>query len=181
MDTDRNPRIKQAKDLKFPQDFFNLKCIIFSFYVAGCYWFLPRSKFYLVSISIINFILLNWYNNVYQCLHHHQLINIMLSLVSVLLLIYLPVKNKVVLGFSLYFPYFILAWYDYFANCLFRMNPTIFPFGRFVYLPIKPSPYQRRYRELDPIVKQNIANFDKYIVVSIVSITFIYFLLKLIR
>ena len=181
MESQRNPRVKQSKDLKFPQDFFNLKCIVFSFYIAASYWFLPRNKLSLITITIFNFILLNWYNNVYECLHHHQIINMLICILVVGLLIYLPVKDKVVLGFSMYFPYFILAWYDYFANCRFRMNPTIFPFGRFIYLPVKPDPYQRRYRELDPIVKQNIANFDKYIVVSIISLTFIYFLLKLIK
>lgn len=181
MDSKKNPRIKEAKDLKFPQDFFNIKCIIFSLYIAASYWFLPRNKISLISITIFNFIVLNWYNNVYECLHYHQITNSLLCVLVAALLVYLPVKNKVVLGFSLYFPYFILAWYDYFANCRFRMNPTIFPFGRFIYLPVKPDPYQRRYRELDPIVKQNIANFDKYVVVSIISLSFIYFLLKLIK
>ena len=82
-------------------------------------------------------------------------------------MIILPQKNKVILIFSLYFPYFILAWYDYFSNCSFKMNPTIFPFGRFIYLPIKPLPYKKRYENLDPIVKKNIENFDKYIFISL--------------
>jgi hypothetical protein len=47
------------------------------------------------------------------------------------------------------------------------MNPTLFPFGRYIFLPMKPEPYQRRYDILDPIVKKNIANFDKYIFVTI--------------
>ena len=51
MDSKKNPRIKEAKDLKFPQDFFNIKCIIFSLYIAASYWFLPRNKISLISIT----------------------------------------------------------------------------------------------------------------------------------
>ena len=62
-----------------------------------------------------------------------------------------------------------------YVNCTFRINPTFFPFGRYIFLPMKPESYQRRYYTLDPIVKKNIANFDKYIFVSIlVGFVFIF-------
>ena len=114
----------------------------------------------------------------YLCKINNILYTGIYVLITTALLAYLPLKNKIVLAFSIYFPYFIMAWYDYFANCSFRMNPTIFPFGRFIYLPIKPDPYKRRYDTLDPMVKQNIANFDKYIVVSIAAFAVIYGIIK---
>ncbi len=47
-----------------------------------------------------------------------------------------------------------------------------------IFLPMKPGPYQRRYDTLDPIVKKNIANFDKYIFVSILVGLIFLFLYK---
>jgi len=114
----------------------------------------------------------------YECKVNNLVYTAMYVLSTTGLLMYLPRKNKVVLAFSLYFPYFILAWYDYFAQCSFRMNPTIFPFGRFIYLPMKPPPYKQRYDTLDPMVKQNIAHVDKYIVVSLSAFALIYGIIK---
>ena len=173
-----NKPIKKVKKLTYPQDFFNIKCILFSVYIALLYWFLPRTKLTLTLITILNYGIVNWYNHMYVCKVNHFMTTAIYVLITTALLAYLPLKNKVVLAFSIYFPYFIMAWYDYFANCSFRMNPTIFPFGRFIYLPMKPDPYKRRYDELDPIVKQNIANFDKYMVVSITSFAVIYGIIK---
>ena len=81
----------------------------------------------------------------------------------------------------LYLPYFLLAWYDFFMNCRFRMQPTIFPFGRYIYLPFKPNPYKKRYAELDPIIKQNIINFDKYVAASLVLAGIIFLMFRLLR
>ena len=155
------------KKLKWPDDFLNIKCVIYTIYIALLYWLLPRKPFFLFLSTLINYFMINWYNYSYLCEYNNIFFNIFYAILVTLLLIYLPIKNKVIMGFSLYFPYFILAWYDYFANCSFRMNPTLFPFGRYIFLPMKPESYQRRYDTLDPIVKKNIANFDKYIFVTI--------------
>ena len=109
----------------------------------------------------------NWYNYNYQCYYNSFWLNSALAIEISSNFYYLPKKDKVVLAFLLYIPYFLLAWYDYFANCKFRMNPTLFPFGRFIFLPMKPDPYKRRFDDLDPIVVQNIANVDKYVGVAI--------------
>jgi len=61
------------------------------------------------------------------------------------------------------------------------MQPTIFPFGRYLYLPIKPNPYKKRYAELDPVIKQNIINFDKYVAVSLVLGGVIFLMFRLLR
>ena len=161
-------RAKDVKDLKFPEDFLNIKCVIYTIIIGLLYWFLPRTKISILIASILSFFSINWYNYMYTCEYNNIAFNIIYALTIGLLLSYLPTKNKTILILSLYFPYFIIAWYDFFANCSFRMNPTIFPFGRFIYLPVKPDSYKRRFDELDPVVKANISNFDKYIGVSII-------------
>jgi len=172
------PKVKDAKDLKWPEDFLNIKCVIYSVYIALLYWLLPRTKFFLFAAFLLNYFSINWYNYMYLCEYNSFIGNISYSVIILLLLLFVPIKNKVILGFSLYLPYFLIAWYDYFANCAYRMNPTIFPFGRFIYLPIKPDPYQRRYDELDPAVKKNIAAFDKYGYLTIIIGIVMYFLNK---
>lgn len=167
--TDNKSRAKKTKDLKFPQDFFNIKCVIYTLIIASIYWFIPRNVVNLILLSIFSFFSINWYNYSYVCEKNNIISNIIYSIIISSLFWYLPTKNKSIIVIALYIPYFILAWYDYFANCMFRMNPTLFPLGRFIYLPVKPDPYKRRFDELDPIVKANIANFDKYVVVTVVA------------
>lgn len=168
------------KKLKWPEDFLNVKCVIYSLYIASIYWFLPRKNFFIIIITVINYFIINWYNFYYNCVNSNFIFNLFYTIFISFLLIFLPLKNKVILGFSLYFPYFILAWYDYFSNCSFRMNPTIFPFGRFIYLPIKPESYKDKFKQLDPAIKKNIENFDKYFFISIIIILVIRFINNLI-
>ena len=77
---------------------------------------------------------------------------------------YLPARNPYVLAAMLYMPYLALAWYDYYYSCDTRMDPTIFPFGRYVYLPFKSPDYKQRYRELDTERKQIIARADAWFI-----------------
>ena len=164
---------QNTKPLQWPQDFLNIKCVIFTLYIVLIYWFIfgcrlaSKNVFYYVCFALTNYFLINWYNYSYECFHNNLFINGGLGSLISLIFYFLPKRNWVVLAFLLYVPYFLLAWYDYFANCKFRMNPTLFPFGRFIFLPMKPDPYKRRFNELDPIVVQNIANVDKYVGVSI--------------
>ena len=162
-------RAKEAKDLKWPEDFLNLKCVVYTIYIALLYWLVPRNKLAIAAVFITGFFSINWYNHMYVCEDNNVGFNLGYAAILSTLIWTLPEKNKVILVLSLYLPYFVLAWYDYFANCSFRMNPTIFPFGRFIYLPVKPDPYKRRFDELDPVVKANIANFDKYVGVSLIA------------
>ena len=44
-------------------------------------------------------------------------------------------------------PYILMAWYDYAYECE-RMQPTIVPFGRYLFLPFKPPDYKTEYENL---------------------------------
>jgi len=63
---------------------------------------------------------------------------------------YLPHKNFWVLAFLLWFPYIALAWYDYTYDCKDKLQPTIIPFGRYIWLPFKPPGYKEAFNELPP-------------------------------
>ena len=166
--------------MNFSTKYLNIKCVIFTFYIALLYWYLPRNNLSIATITVINYLLVNIYNNIYMCKNRSVYSNILVTFIISSMLMVLPEKNKYVLVLALYLPYFILAWYDYFMNCSFRMNPTIFPYGRYIYLPIKPPPYKQRFKDLDPIVLENIRNFDKFVTTSIVLSIIIYIVLKLV-
>lgn len=78
---------------------WNIKCIIFTMFIAGGYW-------------------------------------------------YLPPKNIFVLIFLLWLPYVALAWYDYSYNCQDKIMPTLFPFGRQLFLPFKPAGYKQEFEKM---------------------------------
>lgn len=71
---------------------------------------------------------------------------------------FLPPKNLWVLLFLLWFPYVAMAWYDYAYDCRDKMQPTLFPFGRYVFLPFKPPEYKAEFGRMDP---QQIAAMDR--------------------
>lgn len=71
---------------------------------------------------------------------------------------YLPHKNIWVLLFLLWFPYIALAWYDYAYDCRNKLQPTIVPFGRYIWLPFKPPSYKAEFEKLEP---EKIAAMDK--------------------
>lgn len=49
----------------------NLKCIVFSFLLAGGYWFLPeRNKYVLVALIYFPYLALAWYDWIYACKHN---------------------------------------------------------------------------------------------------------------
>ena len=85
----------------FPGQTFawNVKCIIFTAFVAGGYW-------------------------------------------------YLPPKNMYVLLFLLWIPYVSMAWYDYAYDCKDKMMPTLFPLGRYIFLPFKPQGYKDEFNKM---------------------------------
>ena len=144
--------------------------------------FKPTSAKKMYSIfAIINYLGMNWYNYAYHCSFNHFGMTATLCSLLSLVFYYIPKRNKIAMAFLLYLPYFLLAWYDFFMNCRFRMQPTIFPFGRYIYLPIKPNPYKKRYAELDPVIKQNIINFDKYVAVSLVLGGVIFLMFRFLR
>jgi len=78
---------------------WNFKCIIFTIFIAGGYW-------------------------------------------------YLPPKNIYILFFLLWLPYIALAWYDYSYDCKYKMMPTLFPYGRTIFLPFKPAGYKAEFEKM---------------------------------
>jgi hypothetical protein len=62
---------------------------------------------------------------------------------------FLPPKHKWILVFLLWLPYVALAWYDYKYDCNDKMQPTIVPYGRHIFLPFKPDGYKRAFDKLD--------------------------------
>ena len=90
---------------------FNLKCIIFTVFIAGGYW-------------------------------------------------YLPPRNWIILIFLLWIPYVALAWYDYSYDCRDKIQPTVFPFGRYIFLPFKPQGYKDEFNKLAPEQIQTMDTVD---------------------
>lgn len=88
---------------------------------------------------------------------------------------YLPYRNYKILLFLLWIPYLGLAWYDYAYDCKNRMVPTLFPFGRYIYLPFKPKDYQDEFKKLN---KEQIKAMDSvdHITLWTLIIIFIYYL-----
>lgn len=71
---------------------------------------------------------------------------------------YLPPKNMYILIFLLWSPYVALAWYDYSYDCKDKMMPTVFPFGRKIFLPFKPEGYKKEFEKLP---KEQIETMNK--------------------
>jgi hypothetical protein len=58
---------------------------------------------------------------------------------------WLPPRSWWVLALLMWLPYVSLAWYDHMYDCRDKMGPTLFPFGRYVFLPFKPPGYKREF------------------------------------
>ena len=86
---------------------------------------------------------------------------------------YLPPKSIPVLVALLYFPYLAMAWYDYIYNCEYRLQPTVFPFGRWLYLPFKPPDYKDAYENLSDESKGKIAEWDRFFFFIILGIVLV--------
>jgi hypothetical protein len=71
---------------------------------------------------------------------------------------FLPPKNWAVLIFLLWLPYVAMAWYDYSYDCRDKLQPTAFPFGRWIFLPFKPQGYKDEFNKLTP---EQIGTMDK--------------------
>lgn len=71
---------------------------------------------------------------------------------------YLPSKRTSILLLLLWLPYVAMAWYDYSYDCKDKMQPTIFPYGRYVFLPFKPKGYQAQF---DKLPKEQVEQMDK--------------------
>ena len=89
---------------------------------------------------------------------------------------YLPHKNPWVLAFLIWFPYIALAWYDWTYKCQDKLQPTIVPFGRYVWLPFKPPGYKEAFNELPPDKIEAMNKLDHLVGWSILSIALVVYL-----
>jgi hypothetical protein len=83
---------------------------------------------------------------------------------------FLPTKNKIVLFTLLIVPYIAMAWYDYSYKCTNKLKPTIIPFGRMLFLPLKPKEYKDQFASLPPEALRDMDTLD-HIVTWILLIT----------
>lgn len=90
---------------------------------------------------------------------------------------YLPPKNLYVLLFLLWSPYVALAWYDYAYDCKDKMMPTLFPYGRYIYLPFKPAGYKAEFEKMPEEQIQAMNRLD-HIVTWTILIVVLYFITK---
>lgn len=83
---------------------------------------------------------------------------------------YLPRKNIWILIFLLWLPYVALAWYDYSYECLDKMKPTLFPFGRYIFLPFKPEGYKKEFQQMSSDQIQQMDNLDHVVTWTILIV-----------
>jgi hypothetical protein len=90
---------------------------------------------------------------------------------------YLPPKNIYALFFLLWIPYIAMSWYDYAYDCRDKIQPTLFPYGRWVFLPFKPPGYKAEFEKLP---KEQIAtmNWLDHNLTWIILIAIIFYVLR---
>jgi hypothetical protein len=103
---------------------------------------------------------------------------IIFSLVLSLGYWFAPHRNLWVLAFLLWFPYLALAWYDWSYKCQDKLQPTVVPFGRYIWLPFKPPDYKKEFENLDPATIQVMDQVDHLVGWTIVAAAATWYLLK---
>ena len=88
---------------------------------------------------------------------------------------FLPPRNIYILVFLLWIPYVSLAWYDYTYDCKDKIKPTVFPFGRYIFLPFKPQGYKDEFNKLPPEDIQMMNNVDHIVGWSILVVVLLLF------
>ena len=82
---------------------------------------------------------------------------------------FFPAKNKFILLALLYFPYIILAWYDYIYICKRNMGPTYL--ALFYWWAKPPSSKQiKDYHNWSPKIKKRVLIIDIILLILAVSI-----------
>jgi hypothetical protein len=91
---------------------------------------------------------------------------------------YSPKKNVLILAFLIWFPYILLAWYDWAYKCQNKLHPTVVPFGRYIWLPFKPPDYQYEYSMLDKETIQAMDHLDHLVGWTLVAAAVTWYLVK---
>ena len=89
---------------------------------------------------------------------------------------YLPPKHGVVLLALLILPYVAMAWYDYMYKCQNKLKPTLVPFGRTLFLPLKPPEYKAEFASLPPEAIRAMDSLDHvsaWVLVVLLAVAFI--------
>jgi hypothetical protein len=82
---------------------------------------------------------------------------------------YLPPRSRWVLALLLWLPYVAMAWYDYRYDCQDKMQPTLVPFGRYLFLPFKPAGYRAEYGKMAQAQIDAMARVDHVVAWSAVA------------
>lgn len=89
---------------------------------------------------------------------------------------YLPPKKLWILIALLYFPYLALAWYDYVYDCrVGLLQPTVFPFGEYLYLPFKPPDYKERYANMSQEKKTKMKEYGRFIAALLLGVLIVFY------
>lgn len=73
---------------------------------------------------------------------------------------FLPPRRWWALALLLWLPYLSMAWYDHLYDCRNKMQPTLVPFGRYVFLPFKPGPYKHEFQAMAQSQKDAMRRLD---------------------
>jgi len=91
---------------------------------------------------------------------------------------YLPPKNLYVLAFLLWLPYIALAWYDYSYDCKDKLQPTLIPYGRTMFLPFKPAGYKQEFDKMPKDQIQAMDTLDHLVTWTLLVIVIFYAFLR---
>lgn len=81
---------------------------------------------------------------------------------------FLPHKNLLVLAFLIWAPYIAMAWYDYAYDCRDKLQPTLVPFGRRLWLPFKPEGYKQNFQKMAQAQIDTMDRVDHLVTFSVV-------------
>ncbi len=91
---------------------------------------------------------------------------------------YAPPKNLWILAFLLWFPYIALAWYDWSYQCQDKLQPTLVPFGRYIWLPFKPPGYKEEFERLPKENIEAMKTLDHLVGWTLVAMAVTWYLVK---
>ena len=155
----------------------NIKCIIYSLLVGILYWFTPRKQASIAFFIFFIHVLVNViYDGYYRCQENTTRYTryIIIGLIFSIFIYFTPRKNYFILGAALYFPYLIMAYYDFFFNCDYkRLQPSPLPFGRLIYVPFKPKDYKDRAARLCPDGEKVWDFVDRVALFMIIGVVFV--------
>jgi hypothetical protein len=156
----------------------NMKCIVFSIIMVVLYLVLPRNNKALMVLFIGTIISVILYDIYYACdsnIIGRILRPLIAGILMVLLFKFVPPRNKIILLAVMYFPYLIMAIYDYHINCTRnKLGPT---FLALFYSWAKPA-YSTQieiYKNWHPHWKDMIAKFDTTVLIIMIILLPFYF------